>query len=171
MCVVVTCSECARSVHLSSILLYRQSHQSAAAGDWLGIHPANLRPHPPGRHTVSPRHALCSPGYSEYTCQRYKCCFHHSLRAKYAIAAVKKKLNDKNPHVALYALEVRTALFFMINSIGWRRLRIWWGDVCVCLNQVLESVVKNCGQTVHDEVASKQTMEELKDLFKVEFFF
>uniref|UniRef100_A0A3P9N916 Hepatocyte growth factor-regulated tyrosine kinase substrate n=1 Tax=Poecilia reticulata TaxID=8081 RepID=A0A3P9N916_POERE len=57
-------------------------------------------------------------------------------QAKYAIAAIKKKLNDKNPHVALYALEV------------------------------LESVVKNCGQTVHDEVASKQTMEELKDLFK-----
>uniref|UniRef100_A0A8C4GGU6 Hepatocyte growth factor-regulated tyrosine kinase substrate n=1 Tax=Dicentrarchus labrax TaxID=13489 RepID=A0A8C4GGU6_DICLA len=56
--------------------------------------------------------------------------------SKYAIGAIKKKLNDKNPHVALYALEV------------------------------LESVVKNCGQTVHDEVASKQTMEELKDLLK-----
>ncbi|MGH0137379.1 UNVERIFIED_CONTAM: hypothetical protein FKN15_030559 [Acipenser sinensis] len=59
-------------------------------------------------------------------------------QAKYAIGAIKKKLNDKNPHVALYALEV------------------------------LESVVKNCGQTVHDEVASKQTMEELKDLLKSE---
>lgn len=35
--------------------------------------------------------------------------------------------------------------------------------------QVLESVVKNCGQTIHDEVASKQTMEELKDLLKVMF--
>uniref|UniRef100_A0AAQ5WYT3 Hepatocyte growth factor-regulated tyrosine kinase substrate n=1 Tax=Amphiprion ocellaris TaxID=80972 RepID=A0AAQ5WYT3_AMPOC len=57
-------------------------------------------------------------------------------QAKYAIGAIKKKLYDKNPHVALYALEV------------------------------LESVVKNCGQTVHDEVASKQTMEELKDLLK-----
>ncbi|XP_051905482.1 hepatocyte growth factor-regulated tyrosine kinase substrate isoform X1 [Hippocampus zosterae] len=57
-------------------------------------------------------------------------------QAKYAIGAIKKKLNDKNPHVALYALEV------------------------------LESVVKNCGQTIHDEVASKQTMEELKDLIK-----
>nr|XP_043907073.1 hepatocyte growth factor-regulated tyrosine kinase substrate isoform X1 [Solea senegalensis] len=57
-------------------------------------------------------------------------------QAKHAIGAIKKKLNDKNPHVALYALEV------------------------------LESVVKNCGQTVHDEVASKQTMEELKDLLK-----
>ncbi|XP_078257526.1 hepatocyte growth factor-regulated tyrosine kinase substrate isoform X1 [Rhinoraja longicauda] len=57
-------------------------------------------------------------------------------QAKYAIAAMKKKLNDKNPHVVLYTLEV------------------------------LESVVKNCGQTVHDEVANKQTMEELKELFK-----
>ncbi|XP_074551866.1 hepatocyte growth factor-regulated tyrosine kinase substrate isoform X2 [Halichoeres trimaculatus] len=57
-------------------------------------------------------------------------------QAKYAIGAIKKKLNDKNPHVALYALEV------------------------------LESVVKNCGQTVHDEVACKVTMEELKDLLK-----
>ncbi|XP_060109057.1 hepatocyte growth factor-regulated tyrosine kinase substrate isoform X2 [Heteronotia binoei] len=57
-------------------------------------------------------------------------------QAKYAVGAVKKKVNDKNPHVALYALEV------------------------------LESVVKNCGQTVHDEVANKQTMEELKELLK-----
>ncbi|XP_043925659.1 hepatocyte growth factor-regulated tyrosine kinase substrate [Protopterus annectens] len=57
-------------------------------------------------------------------------------QAKYAVSAIKKKVNDKNPHVALYALEV------------------------------LESVVKNCGQTVHDEVANKQTMEELKDLHK-----
>ncbi|XP_037769763.1 hepatocyte growth factor-regulated tyrosine kinase substrate isoform X2 [Chelonia mydas] len=57
-------------------------------------------------------------------------------QAKYAVGAIKKKVNDKNPHVALYALEV------------------------------MESVVKNCGQTVHDEVANKQTMEELKELFK-----
>ncbi|XP_013880689.1 hepatocyte growth factor-regulated tyrosine kinase substrate isoform X1 [Austrofundulus limnaeus] len=57
-------------------------------------------------------------------------------QAKHAIGCIKRKLNDKNPHVALYALEV------------------------------LESVVKNCGQTVHDEVASKQTMEELKELLK-----
>lgn len=27
--------------------------------------------------------------------------------------------------------------------------------------------MKNCGQTVHDEVANKQTMEELKELLKV----
>uniref|UniRef100_A0A452UMW9 Hepatocyte growth factor-regulated tyrosine kinase substrate n=1 Tax=Ursus maritimus TaxID=29073 RepID=A0A452UMW9_URSMA len=59
-----------------------------------------------------------------------------SFRAKYAVSSIKKKVNDKNPHVALYALEV------------------------------MESVVKNCGQTVHDEVANKQTMEELKELLK-----
>lgn len=53
------------------------------------------------------------------------------------MSSIKKKVNDKNPHVALYALEV------------------------------MESVVKNCGQTVHDEVANKQTMEELKELLKV----
>ncbi|XP_053309162.1 hepatocyte growth factor-regulated tyrosine kinase substrate isoform X2 [Spea bombifrons] len=57
-------------------------------------------------------------------------------QAKYAVNAIKKKVNDKNPHVALFALEV------------------------------LESVVKNCGQTVHDEVANKLTMEELKELQK-----
>ncbi|XP_072259513.1 hepatocyte growth factor-regulated tyrosine kinase substrate isoform X2 [Pyxicephalus adspersus] len=57
-------------------------------------------------------------------------------QAKYAVAAIKKKVNDKNPHVALFALEV------------------------------LESVVKNCGSTVHDEVANKLTMEELKELQK-----
>lgn len=30
-------------------------------------------------------------------------------RAKYAVNAIKKKVNDKNPHVALYALEVTLA--------------------------------------------------------------
>ncbi len=29
-----------------------------------------------------------------------------ATRAKYAIGAIKKKLNDKNPHVALYGFEV-----------------------------------------------------------------
>lgn len=44
-----------------------------------------------------------------------------------------------------------------------------WGDEMLLWSpdKVLESVVKNCGQTIHDEVASKLTMEELKDLFKV----
>lgn len=30
-------------------------------------------------------------------------------RAKYAVSSIKKKVNDKNPHVALYALEVTRA--------------------------------------------------------------
>lgn len=38
-------------------------------------------------------------------------------RAKYAVAAVKRKLNDKNPHVALYALEVRAAALAMTDVI------------------------------------------------------
>ncbi|MGH0177144.1 UNVERIFIED_CONTAM: hypothetical protein FKN15_074669 [Acipenser sinensis] len=37
--------------------------------------------------------------------------------AKYAIGAIKKKLNDKNPHVALYALE-ETVLFQEWNVLG-----------------------------------------------------
>lgn len=39
-------------------------------------------------------------------------------RAKYAIGAIKKKLNDKNPHVALYALEVRQIGYGCIISKG-----------------------------------------------------
>lgn len=31
-------------------------------------------------------------------------------RAKYAVGAIKKKVNDKNPHVALYALEVSRSI-------------------------------------------------------------
>uniref|UniRef100_A0A6Q2XIS5 Hepatocyte growth factor-regulated tyrosine kinase substrate n=1 Tax=Esox lucius TaxID=8010 RepID=A0A6Q2XIS5_ESOLU len=73
-------------------------------------------------------------------------------QAKYAVASIKKKLMDKNPHVALYALEEAE---FETPSLP---LMLKCG--------VLESVVKNCGQTVHDEVASKTTMEELKELLK-----
>lgn len=32
--------------------------------------------------------------------------------------------------------------------------------------QVLESCVKNCGTLIHDEIATKQYMEQLKDLIK-----
>lgn len=39
-----------------------------------------------------------------------------SYRAKYAIGAIKKKLNDKNPHVALYALEVRHMQAYQQNN-------------------------------------------------------
>ncbi|XP_061404891.1 hepatocyte growth factor-regulated tyrosine kinase substrate isoform X2 [Lethenteron reissneri] len=55
---------------------------------------------------------------------------------KYAMPAIKRRVSEKNPHVAMFAL------------------------------QVLESVVKNCGQLVHDELATKQTMEEFKELCK-----
>jgi len=55
---------------------------------------------------------------------------------KYAVAAVKKKFYHTNPHVALYAL------------------------------QVMESCVKNCGILVHEEISTKQFMEELRDLVK-----
>lgn len=53
------------------------------------------------------------------------------------MAGIKKKLYAQNPHVALYAF------------------------------QVLESVVKNCGTPVHNEIASRQFMEELRELIKV----
>ncbi|XP_078690511.1 hepatocyte growth factor-regulated tyrosine kinase substrate-like isoform X4 [Branchiostoma floridae x Branchiostoma belcheri] len=55
---------------------------------------------------------------------------------KYAIPAIRKKVYDRNPHVSLYAL------------------------------QVLESVVKNCGSPVHQEIAQKEVMEEMRDLAK-----
>lgn len=55
---------------------------------------------------------------------------------KYAVSAVKKKFYSDNPHVALYAL------------------------------QVMESCVKNCGALVHEEVATKAFMEELRELVK-----
>lgn len=44
-------------------------------------------------------------GLSPHICDPLRTC---SLfpRAKYAVNAIKKKVNDKNPHVALYALEV-----------------------------------------------------------------
>lgn len=73
--------------------------------------------------------------------------------------------------MAIYGLEVRAALFVMINDMQYRALEFDEEVTSVCVNQVLESVVKNCGQTIHDEVASKQTMEELKELFKVNLYY
>jgi len=55
---------------------------------------------------------------------------------KYAVTAIKKKFYHSNPHVALYAI------------------------------QVMESCVKNCGVLVHEEIATKAFMEELRDLVK-----
>jgi len=53
---------------------------------------------------------------------------------KYAISAIKKRFYNQNPYVALYAL------------------------------QVLESVVKNCGSPIHEEVATKAFMDELREM-------
>ena len=72
---------------------------------------------------------------------------------KYAVTAIKKKFYHSNPHVALYALQVTTN-----------------GFLCRCnINlyfQVMESCVKNCGVLVHEEIATKAFMEELRDLVK-----
>ncbi|XP_011690977.1 PREDICTED: hepatocyte growth factor-regulated tyrosine kinase substrate [Wasmannia auropunctata] len=58
------------------------------------------------------------------------------VQPKIALTAIKKKMINSNPHVALYAL------------------------------LVLESCVKNCGTLIHDEIATKQYMEQLKELVK-----
>lgn len=56
------------------------------------------------------------------------------VKAKYALDSIKKKVGHENPNVGKYAL------------------------------QVLESVVKNCGPPIHQEIASKESMDFLKDL-------
>lgn len=59
------------------------------------------------------------------------------VQPKYAVGAMKRKISSENPHVEVYAL------------------------------QVLESCVKNCGTLIHEEIATKEFMEFLKDLVKV----
>uniref|UniRef100_A0A8D8J7Y8 Hepatocyte growth factor-regulated tyrosine kinase substrate n=1 Tax=Culex pipiens TaxID=7175 RepID=A0A8D8J7Y8_CULPI len=56
------------------------------------------------------------------------------VSAKYAVQAIKKKLFSPNPHTAQYAL------------------------------LVLESVVKNCGAPVHDEISNKANCEMFQQL-------
>lgn len=57
-------------------------------------------------------------------------------------------------------------VFWWVTSVRYLS-RLW-----SCFNfstsfiQVIESVVKNCGSPVHDEVATKQFMEELRELAK-----
>lgn len=53
---------------------------------------------------------------------------------KNAVAAVKKKLMSPNPHTAYYAL------------------------------LVLESIVKNCGSPIHDEISTRENCEEFTKL-------
>ncbi|KAK2564021.1 Hepatocyte growth factor-regulated tyrosine kinase substrate, partial [Acropora cervicornis] len=56
---------------------------------------------------------------------------------KYAVAIMKRKIYDKNPHVARYGLIV------------------------------LEACVKNCGAPMHKEVATKDMMDSFRELAKV----
>lgn len=56
------------------------------------------------------------------------------VQPKYALSSIKRKIGSENPHVSLFAL------------------------------QVLESCMKNCGSSVHTEVATKEFMEFLKQL-------
>lgn len=60
--------------------------------------------------------------------------FQFYFRPKYAIQAIKKKLLSPNPHTAFYAL------------------------------LVLESVVKNCGAPVHDEISLKENCETFSQI-------
>ena len=69
-----------------------------------------------------------------FTFKRCTIVFAVLSRPKYAISAIKKRFYNQNPYVALYAL------------------------------QVMESVVKNCGSPIHDEVASKAFMDELREM-------
>ncbi|XP_046470166.1 hepatocyte growth factor-regulated tyrosine kinase substrate isoform X2 [Neodiprion pinetum] len=58
------------------------------------------------------------------------------VQPKYALGAIKRKLTNANPHIALFGL------------------------------LVLESCVKNCGSLIHDEIGTKQYMEQLRELVK-----
>jgi hepatocyte growth factor-regulated tyrosine kinase substrate len=53
---------------------------------------------------------------------------------KYAVGQIKKKMISQNPHTALYAL------------------------------MVLESIVKNCGAPIHEEIANKANCESFATL-------
>lgn len=55
---------------------------------------------------------------------------------KVAVQGIKKRLQDKNPHVVLFTL------------------------------QLLDAVVKNCGKPVHDEVITTLFMEDLETIAK-----
>ncbi|KAJ8664463.1 hypothetical protein QAD02_006125 [Eretmocerus hayati] len=60
----------------------------------------------------------------------------NDISPKQALAAITKKITNENPHVAGFGL------------------------------LVLESCVKNCGSLIHDEVGTKQYMEQLKEIAK-----
>lgn len=81
-------------------------------------------------------HMLLEPDWT-LILQICDCIRQQDVLPKYAVGAIKKKLYNSNPHVALYAF------------------------------QVLESCVKNCGAPIHQEIVSRQFMEELRELIKV----
>lgn len=58
------------------------------------------------------------------------------FRPKQAITSIKKRMLSANPHTALYAL------------------------------LVLESVVKNCGASIHEEIATKENCEMFSSLIE-----
>ena len=71
---------------------------------------------------------------------------------KYAVTAIKKKFYHSNPHVALYALQVNIETPHNPPPVSYIK--------------VMESCVKNCGVLVHDEICTKQFMEELREMVK-----
>lgn len=64
------------------------------------------------------------------------CVRQEDVNPKYAVAVMKRKIYDKNPHVAKYGLIV------------------------------LEACVKNCGAPMHKEVATKDMMDSFRELAK-----
>nr|XP_006814774.1 PREDICTED: hepatocyte growth factor-regulated tyrosine kinase substrate-like isoform X2 [Saccoglossus kowalevskii] len=70
------------------------------------------------------------------TLQICDCIRQGDVTPKYAVTVVRRKLQDKNPHVCAYGLHV------------------------------LESAVKNCGTLVYEEVATKSLMDEFRELTK-----
>ncbi|CAB4061870.1 HGS [Lepeophtheirus salmonis] len=56
---------------------------------------------------------------------------------KYAVLQIKKKFTHANPHVSLFAL------------------------------QVMESCVKNCGSFIHEEIATREFMEEIREKYRI----
>ena len=119
---------------------------------------------------------------------------------KYAVAALKRKILDKNPHVSKFALVVNK--FFVFHAYA----LFYWNfnnilDFLQCLMlpckftvfamkvrltrkvfffkhsgnlfmpfvkfQTLEACMKNCGGPIHDEVATREFMDDLRNLANV----
>ena len=78
---------------------------------------------------------------------------------KYALGAIRKKIAHDNPHVALYALQVRP---FNISHVFFSHC-----FELICVLQVLESVVKNCGSDVHNELATREFMDFMRETAQV----